>query len=470
MEGRASAPSRAKPLKRPLPDSESGKENHSDTATNVGSRRSGDDVFADGDGADDADLFQSNGMMEDDASSDDDSDSDLDVTSIKAQRDEIEMFLEQWPDVALNYKVLKKIGEGTFSSVYKAIDLNFNRYENGHWLHKAGISAEKPDVVHVALKRIYVTSSAQRIHNELELLKELRYSDGIVPIITASRYNDQVVAVLPYFDNQEFREYYMKLEMDEIRAYMRELFVAVKSVHAKNILHRDIKPSNFLYNFRLRRGMLTDFGLAQKVDRLPDDTYRDKTTGKTKPLLSQLRRARDRDHGSAKTAPSPFKVPKTLKQDTRPSRRANRAGTRGFRAPEVLFKVQHQTTAIDIWSCGVILLCFFTQQFPFFQSNDDMDAIVEIAQLFGNRNMSDCAALFNVSWETDIPSIPDDVHPNDVFRRLCTKILERNHPDLLARIPPEGYDLLTKTFALDPRERITAAQALVHPFLVELDE
>lgn len=75
----------------------------------------------------------------------------------------------------------------------------------------------------------------------------------------------------------------MKLSMDDVRAYMRELLVAVKSVHEKNIIHRlltdcivgvktnptflcpkrDIKPSNFLYNFRMRKGMLTDFGLAQ---------------------------------------------------------------------------------------------------------------------------------------------------------------------------------------------------------------
>ncbi len=75
----------------------------------------------------------------------------------------------------------------------------------------------------------------------------------------------------------------MTIDMNQVRTYMRELLIAVRSVHEKNIIHRwataksphpqsyltlhsiprDIKPSNFLYNFSMGKGMLTDFGLAQ---------------------------------------------------------------------------------------------------------------------------------------------------------------------------------------------------------------
>lgn len=37
-----------------------------------------------------------------------------------------------------------------------------------------------------------------------------------------------------------------------------------------------------------------------------------------------------------------------LRNDTRSTKRANRAGTRGFRAPEILFKCSEQTTSEDI--------------------------------------------------------------------------------------------------------------------------
>ena len=58
---------------------------------------------------------------------------------------------------------------------------------------------------------------------------------------------------------------------------------------------------------------------------------------------------------------------------------ANRGGTKGFRAPEVLLKVVHQTTAIDIWSSGVIFLSMLCCRFPVLSHSDDDVALLEIA-------------------------------------------------------------------------------------------
>jgi cell division control protein 7 len=117
-------------------------------------------------------------------------------------------------------------GKGTFSSVYKAIDLNHYAYDNHPWaggddaMLPVGVPRKK---VYVALKRIYVTSSPQRILNELELMEELRCvpspqtnahlaltqqrSDcaNIAYLITAFRTEDQIVAVMPYSRHRDFR-------------------------------------------------------------------------------------------------------------------------------------------------------------------------------------------------------------------------------------------------------------------------
>ena len=112
---------------------------------------------------------------------------------------------------------------GTFSSVYKAEDLLYDHYDNswdidykdearwaappskkrrtGHGNHDIGPVRPK----YVAIKKIYVTSSPTRIQNELELLHDLSGCDSVVPLITAFRYQDQVVAVLPYFKHVDFR-------------------------------------------------------------------------------------------------------------------------------------------------------------------------------------------------------------------------------------------------------------------------
>lgn len=99
--------------------------------------------------------------------------------------------------------------------------------------------------------------------------------------------------------------------------------------------------------------------------------------------------------------------------------RANRAGTRGFRAPEVLLKCPDQTvgelllnqsyqcqyytdiaTALDIWSVGIMMLCFLTRRFPFFNSNDDTEALVEIAAIFGRKRMERCAAVHSKAFDS----------------------------------------------------------------------
>lgn len=53
--------------------------------------------------------------------------------------------------------------------------------------------------------------------------------------------------------------------------------------------------------------------------------------------------------------------------------------------------------ALDIWSAGIMLLCFLTRRFPFFNSNDDTEALIEIAAIFGRKKIERCAAGHSTS-------------------------------------------------------------------------
>ncbi|KAK6341083.1 hypothetical protein TWF696_009390 [Orbilia brochopaga] len=390
----------------------------------------------------------------------DDSDGTVEDVCPETQA-EIDQFMKSFRKLDLHFKIIGKTGEGTFSSVYKAIDLRYDRYVNDWDLEERTAEYHSPRskrqrlshgkekrLKYVAIKKIYVTSSPQRIHNELELLKDLSGSKNVVSLITAFRHMDQVIAVMPYFRHVDFRDYFRKLEIPEIQLYMRSLFTALKFVHAKGILHRDIKPTNFLYDCSKGRGVLVDFGLAE---RETDD-------GTCSCLNTTEISRRDLKNNNPQLGGYP-------KNDQRPSKRANRAGTRGFRAPEVLFKCNAQTTKIDIWSAGVILLTFLSKRFPFFNSPDDIDAIIEMATVFGRAKMRICAALHGATFETVIPTITEKGHS---LGRIVEWATARSKDNPLTPQEKTALQFLEATLELNHQRRLSADQALLHPFLAEI--
>ncbi|KAF8607800.1 kinase-like protein [Ceratobasidium sp. AG-I] len=428
---------------------------------------------------------------------------------------EMKQLRERVRAIVGNYDLVDRLGEGTFSSVYKAIDLNFTKYNNNEWNSSAGY-ADYPLLAasssngassskqlrynpafrqksryFVAIKRIYVTSSPQRVANEIELMEASRGCRHVSQLITAFRDEDQVVCVMPYHRSLDFRDYFQTISIRALQTYFRHLFRALRDIHARDIMHRDVKPANFLFNpgdgpDGTGWGVLCDFGLAQRVDcpertqclhtaptkEHPHGERATLTTYEEEVVRRKMQAVRKRSEGGS--ANVGYKT-----DDLRPRVKANRAGTRGFRAPEVLFKCEAQTVALDIWSAGIILLAFLSGKFPLFNSNDDTEALAEIAAIVGRERMEKCARLHN---RTFLCNIPSTLHTGTNWRQLALKM----NPELYD-IPPAGpnesvaehaeerarhrgmvdagLDLLRRTLELDATKRITARDALYHPFL-----
>ncbi|KAF2134380.1 cell cycle protein kinase-like protein [Dothidotthia symphoricarpi CBS 119687] len=391
-------------------------------------------------------------------------DSDEDVEESVA--DDMARFEETFVGINKRFRLINRIGEGTFSTVYKAEDLEYDKYGNTwdmdehddpKWATKR--PARRPH--YVAIKKIYVTSSPIRIFNELELLHDLRDSDSVCPLITAFRHLDQVVAVLPYFQHHDFRDYYRDMKIPEMRLYFRSLFTALRSVHAKKIIHRDVKPTNFLYNPSQLRGVLVDFGLAEREGtdwhqcacHLPEEDRRYKLAHSV----------------YAQTQSAGHNASSYPKNDTRNSRRANRAGTRGFRAPEVLLKCTQQTCSLDMWSVGVILLTMLSHRFPFFHSADDVDALLEITTIFGRKKMRETSLLHGQVFETNIPSYSEGGHTLEKIILWCTgRTGDKTQPKKeLEDEEKEAVQFLHRLLECNPAKRITADEALRHPFIAK---
>lgn len=416
-----------------------------------------------------------------------------------------------FPVLAERYRLIDKIGEGTFSTVYKAAAVDGTVVLGSQmWksppLHRSS-AAKKPKAKKknplVALKQIYVTSSPNRIHNELNLLYMLSGNSHVAPLLDILRYQDQVLAILPYYQHSDFRDFYRDIPVKGIKKYMWELLQGLEFVHSKGIIHRDLKPTNFLYDPFKGKGVLVDFGLAEKVS-LPLSSR----SSNSCPCLSKERSSANKAQSKRLNIKAAYP-----KADQRPPRRANRAGTRGFRAPEVLFKCTNQTTKIDIWSAGIIGLSLLARKFPLFNSPDDIDALVEILIVFGVDKMQKCAELHGCGLELSAPLIqkttfngnlvkflsyclnheerngclpPDSVIYDTVkfldedSGKLVKPIVDENGADVKIResqrLEMENYydlkyflQLLYNSLSMDPSKRFLASQLLKSPFFDELE-
>ena len=122
---------------------------------------------------------------------------------------------EAVPQLHEDYKIVDRLGTGTFSSVYKAIDLWYHaRWYNSPWhnRHPSNSSAHyqseprpKSSKAFVAIKRIYVTSGPDRIRNEISIMDDCRGCRHVSQLVTAFRHYDQIVVVMPYHKNDDFR-------------------------------------------------------------------------------------------------------------------------------------------------------------------------------------------------------------------------------------------------------------------------
>eukprot|EP01080_Neovahlkampfia_damariscottae_P000028 gene28-4279_t len=226
------------------------------------------------------------------------------------------------------YVIIEKVGSGTFSDVYHAYETN-----------NASI--------HVALKRIKKSVHPDRTLGELQMLDKLKGEKNTSKMIKVLRHMDQITIVMEYIPHVNFKDLLPVMGLEGIKHYMKELFIALEHIHSFEIVHRDLKPTNFLVNPVEHQYKLIDFGLAEHLSNTnKKQIFENKLQGKK------------------------FDLPSV-----------SRAGTRGFRAPEILLRHTIQTTAIDMWSAGVILLSLLTNRYPFFQSHDDLYSLTEILNI-----------------------------------------------------------------------------------------
>jgi calcium-dependent protein kinase len=227
---------------------------------------------------------------------------------------------ENKEQISKTYKILEKLGEGTFGKVYKTLHIPSNQYRAMKLVRKENVKFQDDD--RLFLKEIEVLSKLDHpsIIKVYEYFIDKKFYYVVTELALGGELYDQIAKIQYYNES-------------DAACIMQQLFSGVYYLHSNNIMHRDLKPENMMLETNVKGDLtikLIDFGAANFYSS-------DEKEGKL-----------------------------TLK-----------VGTPYYIAPEVIKK--NYDNKCDLWSCGVImyiLLCGY----PPFDGDDDQDIMNNVVK------------------------------------------------------------------------------------------
>ncbi|EPS59320.1 hypothetical protein M569_15488, partial [Genlisea aurea] len=162
--------------------------------------------------------------------------------------------IRQWePRRANTFEKLDKIGQGTYSNVYKAKDLITGKIVA---LKKVRFDNLEPETVKFMAREILILRKLD--HPNVIKLEGLVISRMSSSLYLVFEYMEHDLAGLAALQTSKFT-------LPQVKCYMKQLLSGLEHCHDNGVLHRDIKCSNLLID---NEGILriADFGLATFFD------------------------------------------------------------------------------------------------------------------------------------------------------------------------------------------------------------
>ncbi|KAI8356536.1 kinase-like domain-containing protein [Mortierella sp. GBAus27b] len=338
-------------------------------------------------------------------------------------------------DFTPRYKIIRLLGQGTFGKVVECYDRETGRHcaiKIIRAVQKYRDASKIEARVLTTLKRNDPPNAYKCLH--LNYLFDYRNHVCMVFDLLGQSIYDWLK------DNS-----FCPFPPNQIQYFAYQLLRSVEFLHRLRLIHTDLKPENIL----LKNGAFR---------QVP---YK-KSPSKMRRILLDPE-IRLIDFGSA-----------TFQDE----HHSTVVSTRHYRAPEIILGLGWSYPC-DIWSIGCILVEFLTGE-ALFQTHDNLEHLAMMQAVLGaipdrlSRASNKSAQKYFVQGRLD--------YPNDETKRNSRKYVKALKPLKDYVVPTSNRaenlnfasalkDLLGKLLTYDPEQRITAAQALKHPyFTYRIDE
>ncbi len=227
------------------------------------------------------------------------------------------------------YQIFEVIGDGTYGTVYRGLNIETNE----------SVAIKK-------LKDKIVSWNECIEKNEVQILKKLNH-ENIVKLHEIIREQNSDVSLIFEYCGINLYEYIEKHKKQrekipefKIKKIIYQILKGLNYLHQNGYMHRDLKPENIFINESNLQIKIGDFGVAKEIPKY-----------KNIPLTDYV-------------------------------------CTRWYRAPECVLKGVNYNYSIDVWAVGCIMIELYNLN-PIFPGIDEFDQLNKICNVLGTPNFNE---------------------------------------------------------------------------------